>query len=144
MKKIKAAMLAAFFGSAMAMFAVQAPEGGHAGGQHHHGPPSAQEHLAHMSKELNLTDDQKAKIKTILDDEHTQMEALHQDESTGRSDKMAKMKSIHESNASKIREVLNADQQKKFDEMEKRHKEGMMRHGPPPEGAPHGGPGSGN
>ena len=73
--------------------------------------------LEHMSKELNLTDDQKTKIKPILEDQSKQMQDLRQNTSTSPEDRHAKMKQIHENTMSQVRSILTSDQQKKLDEM---------------------------
>jgi periplasmic protein CpxP/Spy len=86
--------------------------------------------LDHMSKELNLTDDQKTKIKPILEEQSKQMQDARQ--STSDQDPRAKMKQIHENTMSQIRPILTSDQQKKFDEM-------MSRRGPRGEGHQHAG-----
>ena len=88
--------------------------------------PEAQ--LDHMSQMLNLTDDQKAKIKPILEDSSKQMQQLRQDTSLSREDRRAKMQQIHESTMSQVRPILNPDQQKKLDEMKDRR--GERGHGP--------------
>ena len=79
--------------------------------------------LDHMSTELNLTDDQKTKIKPILEDQSKQMQQLRQDSSSSDQDRHAKMKQIHESTMSQVKPILNADQQKKLDEMMSRRSE---------------------
>jgi len=73
--------------------------------------------LEHMSKELNLTDDQKTKIKPILEDQSKQMQDLRQNTSASQEDRHAKMKQIHENTMSQVRSILTSDQQKKLDEM---------------------------
>lgn len=78
---------------------------------------SPQERLDSMAKELNLTDDQKAKIKPILEDERDKMQALRQDTSMSREDRMAKMMDIRKNSSDEIKKVLDKDQQKKYDEM---------------------------
>jgi protein CpxP len=83
-----------------------------------------------MSTELNLTDDQKTKIKPILEDQSKQMQQLRQDTSSSSEDRRAKMKQIHESTMSQVRPILNADQQKKLEEMMSRRPErGEKHHG---------------
>jgi periplasmic protein CpxP/Spy len=83
-----------------------------------------QAHLDHMSRMLNLTDDQKAKIKPILEDSTKQMQQLRQDTSLSEQDRHAKMRSIKENTHTQIRQVLTPEQQAKMDEMQKQH-EGM-------------------
>lgn len=73
--------------------------------------------LEHMSKELNLTDDQKTKIKPILEDQSKQMQDVRQNTSASEQDRRAKMKQIHENTMSQLRPILTSDQQKKLDEM---------------------------
>jgi protein CpxP len=88
--------------------------------------------LEHMSKELNLTDDQKTKVKPILEDQSKQMQDLRQSTSTSEQDRHAKMKQIHENTMSQLRPILTSDQQKKLDEM-------MSHHGEQGQGHPHSG-----
>jgi periplasmic protein CpxP/Spy len=76
-----------------------------------------------MSKKLNLTDDQKAKMKPLLENEVKQMQDLRQDTSLSRQEKRAKFQQMRESTNSQIRSLLNPDQQKKFDEMQQQMKE---------------------
>ena len=91
---------------------------GHGGGEGHgHGMMNADAMLDHMSKELSLTDDQKAKIKPILDEQMKQMQDARQSSSTSDQDRRAKMKQIHENTMSQIRPILTSDQQKKLEEM---------------------------
>jgi len=79
--------------------------------------------LEHMSTELNLTDDQKTKIKPILEEQSKQMQDLRQNTSTSEQDRRAKMKQIHENTMSQVRAILTSDQQKKLDEMMSQHGE---------------------
>jgi periplasmic protein CpxP/Spy len=84
--------------------------------------------LEHMSKELSLTDDQKTKIKPILEDQSKQMQELRQNTSASQEDRRAKMKQIHENTMSQLRPILTSDQQKKLDEMMSHHGEPGQRH----------------
>jgi Spy/CpxP family protein refolding chaperone len=49
-------------------------------GMHHNGE-SADQHLQMLSEKLNLTDDQKAKLRPILQDQMQQMKAAREDSS---------------------------------------------------------------
>jgi len=60
---------------------------------------------------LNLTDDQKAKVKDIFADAKTKREAVFTDTSLSDDQKKAKMKELHESTIAKLNEVLTSDQQ---------------------------------
>ncbi|MEY2539088.1 MAG: hypothetical protein QOG67_2828 [Verrucomicrobiota bacterium] len=93
-------------------FAVaQGPNGGpHAGGWHHGNP------LDTMSETLNLTPDQKAKVQPILDQAKPQLTAIHQDA-------MQKAKAVMDKTMAQIRPLLNADQQKKADDLQQAHQD---------------------
>ena len=93
-------------------------------------PALAQEHqataesrLEEMSKQLNLTDDQKAKLKPILQDEAQQLQAVHNDASLSQDQKKAKAKEIHAAFKPQVNNVLTPDQQKQWKEMKKKAKE---------------------
>jgi Spy/CpxP family protein refolding chaperone len=60
---------------------------------------------------LNLTDDQKAKVKDILADAKTKRQAIFTDASLNEDQKHAKMKELHEATMAKMNEVLTPDQQ---------------------------------
>lgn len=93
-----------------------ATTGTDAGGGHHWGHHG--DRLAMLTKELDLTSDQQAKIKPILDATHTQMQSIHQDTTLSDADKRSKMKDAHESETSQINAVLTPDQQTKFAAMQ--------------------------
>lgn len=60
---------------------------------------------------LNLTEDQKAKVKDILADAKTKRQAVVSDTSLSEEQKKAKMKELHEGIMSKLNEVLTPEQQ---------------------------------
>jgi hypothetical protein len=78
---------------------------------------SVDDQIKHLSKKLNLSDDQQTKLKPILEDQRKQMEAVHNDSSLSRDDRMTKMQSLRQSTDTQIKSVLNDDQQKTFDKM---------------------------
>jgi protein CpxP len=81
--------------------------------------------LKHLSKRLNLSDDQQTKIKPILEDEHKQMQQLWSDNSLSRQDRFSKMRGIRENSDAEIKKVLNEDQQKNFDKMREEQRSRM-------------------
>src|ERR1700751_4057308 len=89
-----------------------------------------------LAKHLNLNADQQAKVTDILKSEQSQMESLRSDNSTAQQDRRAKMMDIHKTSNDQIRGVLNADQQKKFDEMQSHREQMMQGHHPAGEMAP--------
>ena len=99
--------------------------GHHMGGRR--GMPSADDQLKHLSKMLNLSDDQQAKLKPILEDQHKQMQQLWNDNLMSRQDRFSKMRELRENADTQIKGVLNDDQQKKFDQMREEQRS-HMRH----------------
>ena len=87
-------------------------------GREHHGRPDPAERTAHLTKKLNLTSDQQAKVLQILQSEQSQMQSAHQDSSTSQQDRHAKMMDIRKSTDAQIRTVLDSNQQKQWDEMQ--------------------------
>ena len=84
---------------------------GHHGGGHGFG-------IEHLTKELDLTADQQAKIQPIIDAAKPQIKAIHEEA-------MQKIKAIMESTGAQIRPLLNAQQQAKFDAEKKAHQDMM-------------------
>jgi hypothetical protein len=112
--------------------AMQGP--GNGGWQHHQMDPAKR--TAELTKRLKLTSDQQTKVQDILTTEKTQMESLHQDASTAPQDRRAKMMDIRQTSNTQIRALLDAGQQKKWDEMQARHEQMMENHhGGPPAGS---------
>ncbi len=96
-----------------------------------------EERLARLKTELNLSEDQVAKIKAIFEEGRAKMQAERKSDAAPedrRGAMMADMKVERE----KIAAVLNADQKAKFEEMEARMRRGGPRgpggngDGPPP------------
>ena len=104
-------------------------------GGHGH-PPTPDEQVARMTKRYSLSSDQQAQIKPILANQQQQMQALRQDSSLSRDDRMAKMKSIRDDSSSKIQALLNDSQKQKFAQDQQRRQEQMQEHGAPPAGGP--------
>lgn len=73
--------------------------------------------LQKISDALNLTDDQKEKLKPILQDEVDQMKTVRDDTSLTQDQKKAKVKQIHEANKPKVNDVLTPEQQAKWKKM---------------------------
>ena len=125
MKKLQLIFTAMVLSLSLAAFGQASPDTQSGQGEHHgkgqgygHGQGmSADQQLEHMSTTLNLTDDQKAKIKPILEDQDKQMHQLMQDTSVQQQDKRAKFREIHENTMSQIKPILNSDQQKKLESM---------------------------
>ncbi|HUA37614.1 MAG TPA: hypothetical protein VMA35_04350 [Candidatus Sulfopaludibacter sp.] len=87
-----------------------------------------------LAGQLNLTDDQKPKVKEILDGQMQQMRDLHQDDSLSADDRRAKMRSIREDTDTKLKAVLTADQFEQWQKIQSRMRGPRNRPpgGPPP------------
>ena len=93
---------------ALAGYAFAEPEGGmgrHGGWHHGFG-------MDHLTKSLNLTADQQAKVQPLIDQARPQIIAIHKDA-------MEKTHAILDKTMSQIRPILTPDQQKKFDALQK-------------------------
>ena len=101
--------------------APQTPQQGHEAMGGAANSPDA--HLQMLTEKLNLTDEQRAKLKPILKDQAQQLKAIHDDTSLSPEQKHAKMKAIHESLHEQINAVLTPEQQVKFKEMKQEAKE---------------------
>jgi periplasmic protein CpxP/Spy len=108
-----------------------------AGPRHGGGPGGMRGHqLEFLTKKLSLTPDQVTQVKAIDEDSWKQARALHEDTSIAEADKRTKMMEIHKGSQDKIRALLTADQQTKFDALEAEMKEHRGNrgggYGPPP------------
>jgi protein CpxP len=98
--------LAAVGAIALGGFAIAQAEGG-PGRWHGQGLS-----LEHLTKTLNLTSDQQAKVQPILDQAKPQIIAIHKDA-------MQKTHAVMASTMSQIRPLLTPEQQTKFDAVQK-------------------------
>jgi periplasmic protein CpxP/Spy len=92
-----------------------------------------------MAKHLNLSSDQQSKVQQILTAEQSQMQQLRADSSLNQQDRRSKMMDIHQKSNDEIRALLNGNQQQEWDEMQKKRRERMEKHGR--RGQPSGEPG---
>jgi len=79
--------------------------------------------LQTLSSELNLTDEQKAQIKPILQDEVQQLKSVKDDASLSPDQKKAKVAEIRQSHKSQMSSILTPDQQKKLDSIKEQIQE---------------------
>ena len=88
-----------------------------------------------FAKELNLTPEQQADLKSIRENMKQQAQAIKNDSSLTADQKKAKFKELHKSSREQMMAKLTPDQQAKFKEMKKEHR-GNHRHGRKGEAAP--------
>jgi len=112
----------------------QAPPGGEGHGHMRFDPERRAQML---TKQLKLNSDQQAKVLDVLKSEQSQMQSLRSDTSVSQDDRRSKMMDIHKASSDQIRGLLDANQQKKWDEMQSRREQwqghrGDMQGTPPP------------
>lgn len=95
--------------------APQTPQQGHEAMGPAASTPDA--HLQMLTEKLNLTDEQRTKLKPILQDQSEQLKAVHDDTSLSPDQRTAKMKAIHASFRDQVNAVLTPEQQAKLKEM---------------------------
>jgi protein CpxP len=80
--------------------------------QHHmrHHQPNPARETQHLSRALNLTPDQSAKLEPILANRDQQMSALFQNQQLAPQDRHTQMKAIHQATEQQLAGVLTADQ----------------------------------
>jgi uncharacterized protein YdeI (BOF family) len=125
MKQIRQVLLFAVCTLAVALWAqqsqtsqpAQTDEHQHIGQGHSHGPMSVDEHLQMLSQKLNLTDDQKAKVRPILEEHLKERDTVMKDQSLSMEQKHEKMKASMEAAHAKIDPILNDEQKKELAQM---------------------------
>ena len=111
--------------------AVFAQDNGSGGGwqSHQHSAPDPQQQAARLAKHLGLSDDQSAKITTILQNQQQQLSALRGDSSLSQDDRRAKMHSIRQDTDTQINAVLTPAQQTQYANMKAQMKQRMQNGG---------------
>ncbi|MCK5792088.1 MAG: Spy/CpxP family protein refolding chaperone [Ketobacter sp.] len=75
-------------------------------------PGDGSQMLKGMTRQLNLTDEQQAQVKAILESKKAEMEAIR-----------AQMQTLHAQTNAEIKTVLNPEQIKKFETMQEKRRE---------------------
>jgi hypothetical protein len=91
------------------------------------GRPSIDDQVQSLAQQLNLSADQQTKVKTALEDQHTQAMTVVQDSAMSRDDKIQKIHTIRQGTIDKVRSALNDDQKKKFDVMVQQQEQHMQQ-----------------
>ncbi len=77
-------------------------------------PAARRDRLSQMAEQLNLTAEQQAKIKPILQDEAKELKALRDDTGLSPQDRRGKVQKIREATNAKIKPILTAEQAEKL------------------------------
>ncbi len=94
---------------------------------------NAESKLQQMSQELSLTDEQKTKLKPILQDEGEQLRALKSDTSVSTQDKFQKAKEVRASHKQQIDAILTPDQKQKWQQMKQQAIDQMKQNSTAPQ-----------
>ncbi len=79
---------------------------------------------------LNLTDEQKAKLRPIIADENQQMEAVRNDSALTTDQKVAKANQIRETASPKIKAVLTPEQLQKLADLQQKARQQQQQSAP--------------
>ena len=82
--------------------------------------------LENYKKNLNLSDSQSRKLKSIQERHVKDMQAIRNDQNLTRDQKQEKMKALHTTQQQEITALLNAEQQQKFTAMQAKRQERMQ------------------
>lgn len=83
-----------------------------------HGVPTVEAQMKLFTGKLDLTDDQQAKVKSILVELHDATLKVVEDQSLSADQRMEQIHPLRYEADRKLREVLNEEQQKKLDQLE--------------------------
>jgi periplasmic protein CpxP/Spy len=105
-----------------------------------HAAPDPQKQAARLAKRLGLSDDQSAKITTILQNRQQQLAAARGDSSLSPQDRRAKVRSIQQDTDTQINGVLTPAQQTQYANIKQQMKARMQNahNGNSPSGNDHG------
>jgi Spy/CpxP family protein refolding chaperone len=108
MKKVTAGVVLMMF----LAFGASAQEKQHAD----HGKHKAKNHREHITKELNLTDEQKQQLKTIKENHRKQMTELKKNENLTVKEMRERKASLSKQNKAAVEGILTAEQKSKLQE----------------------------
>jgi protein CpxP len=123
MKKISVLLLSATL--AMPLVAQGPPPDAGAGmrGQHmrKNRGPQPEKRLQHLTRRLNLTQDQQTRLRPILEEEAKQVRTIRHDDSLTRGQMRAKIQELHQNTFTQIEGVLTPEQQKLHQELREKN-----------------------
>jgi protein CpxP len=102
-------------------------------GRHHHGARGPEQRLNSLDKKVGLTDDQKAKLGPIFQNEAQQAQSIRSDSSLNQDQKKAKMRDLRKSTRSQVSEILTPEQKAKLKSERKEHRHKKQAMGASPE-----------
>jgi Spy/CpxP family protein refolding chaperone len=81
-----------------------------------------------LSKRLNLSADQQAKLAPIMKDRHEQIRAIFQDSSLSKEDRIAKIKAVRNDSNAKIEALLTDEQKQNFEQLQQQMRQRAHEH----------------
>jgi periplasmic protein CpxP/Spy len=93
---------------------------------------SVEQRMERMTTELSLTDEQKPKVKAVLEESGKQFQGLRD---LPQDERRTKMQTIREEELTKLNKIFTADQKEKYAKMmeEMKQKGGKKKATPPPQ-----------
>ena len=85
---------------------------------------SVEQQMERLTTQLSLTDEQKPKVKAVLEESSKKRQEIFSDSSIDRSQMREKMQPIMEEQNKKMKAILTEEQYKKYQEMNQRGKKG--------------------
>ena len=79
--------------------------------------PARTQRLQGLAEQLNLSDEQKEKIKPILQEERKKVRELRDNKDLSRQDRVAKLKEIREDVRAKVKPILTPEQLEKWNKL---------------------------
>ena len=85
---------------------------------------SSDQLMEKYTEQLSLTDEQKPKVKAVLEDSGKKRREIFRDSALDQQQKKEKFQGTMEAQNKKMKEILTADQYKKYQEMNEKMKKG--------------------
>ena len=79
--------------------------------------PSVEQQMTRLTEALSLTEEQKPKVKAVLEESQKKRQEIFADSSLSREDRMEKLRPIQQDQDKKFKEILTADQYDKYEKM---------------------------
>ena len=79
--------------------------------------PSFNDHVQFLSEQLNLTNSQRSLIGAVIGSQLAKLGSIRSDALLSKAERTARVNAFREQSATRINEMLNGEQKKKFDEL---------------------------
>jgi Spy/CpxP family protein refolding chaperone len=88
---------------------------------------SVEQQLERWTEQLSLTDEQKPKVKAVLEESSKKRQEIFRDSNLDQQERREKMRAIMEDRNKKMKAILTEEQFKKYEEMMQRGKKGGFK-----------------